>query len=149
MDVPSHLCERARTWASLRADAELSELESALLDAHLHRCASCSTFARGFETVAVALRSAQFEQPAPLALSLPKRHSGVRVLRMVAATVAVVGAGLAAAFGGSGTQPTLPKPVAMVAAADSPDQLRMLRRPGLVQRLGSVPRNRRGPGESV
>jgi predicted anti-sigma-YlaC factor YlaD len=52
-------CERARAWASLRADGELSELESALLDAHLARCASCRSFARGAVEVASALRTAR------------------------------------------------------------------------------------------
>ena len=34
MTPQSSRCERARFWASLRADGELSELESALLHAH-------------------------------------------------------------------------------------------------------------------
>ncbi|HXK15518.1 MAG TPA: zf-HC2 domain-containing protein, partial [Gaiellaceae bacterium] len=66
MPTKSHLCERARWWASLRADGELSELESALLDAHLGRCASCRTFARGTEEIAAALRSARLQRPAPI-----------------------------------------------------------------------------------
>ena len=41
------LCARARFWASLRVDGELSELEGALLDAHLGRCADCSAYAAG------------------------------------------------------------------------------------------------------
>jgi predicted anti-sigma-YlaC factor YlaD len=59
-------CERARAWASLRADGELSELEAALLDAHLDRCDGCRSFARGAEAVAAALRHARVERP-PLA----------------------------------------------------------------------------------
>jgi len=38
-------CERARQWASLRLDGELSELEDALLEQHLEGCSSCSAFA--------------------------------------------------------------------------------------------------------
>lgn len=37
-------CARARRWVSLRIDGELSELESALLDAHLAVCVDCRTF---------------------------------------------------------------------------------------------------------
>jgi predicted anti-sigma-YlaC factor YlaD len=66
MGERSHVCGRARAWASLRADDELSELESALLDAHLGRCAACRSFARGAEEVANALRAARLERPAPI-----------------------------------------------------------------------------------
>ena len=51
------LCERARQWASLRLDGELSELENALLDAHLGRCQACSGFVREAESIAAALGS--------------------------------------------------------------------------------------------
>lgn len=37
-------CARARRWVSLRIDGELSELESALLDAHLAVCVDCRAF---------------------------------------------------------------------------------------------------------
>ena len=38
MQTPGgQLCARARFWVSLRVDGELSELEGALLDAHLAR----------------------------------------------------------------------------------------------------------------
>ena len=38
------MCERAREWASLRLDGELSELERALLDAHTRNCAACAEY---------------------------------------------------------------------------------------------------------
>ena len=38
------MCERARAWASLRLDAELSEFEDALLTAHLRRCSACCEY---------------------------------------------------------------------------------------------------------
>jgi predicted anti-sigma-YlaC factor YlaD len=56
-------CERARAWASLRADGELSQLEAALLGAHLDRCDACRAFARAAEAVAAALRHASVERP--------------------------------------------------------------------------------------
>ena len=39
------LCDRARAWAALAPDGELSELERKLLDAHVVRCGACSRFA--------------------------------------------------------------------------------------------------------
>jgi predicted anti-sigma-YlaC factor YlaD len=52
-------CERAREWASLRLDAELSEFEQALLDAHLERCPPCAEYAGNVTTATKALRSAE------------------------------------------------------------------------------------------
>jgi predicted anti-sigma-YlaC factor YlaD len=150
MHLKPQLCERARAWASLRTDGELSELESALLDAHLDRCESCRTFARGAEDIAVAMRTAPLEQPPSLVL-VPRhaRRTGLRALQVAAAALVVVSAGFVAAVSGpSGTVATT-KTVAMVAGVDSPDRLRELRRPGLVDRPHTLPRNRQVPGISV
>jgi predicted anti-sigma-YlaC factor YlaD len=57
MGVRWQPCERAREWASLRADGELSELESVLLDVHLARCDACRAFALGAERMAATLRA--------------------------------------------------------------------------------------------
>jgi predicted anti-sigma-YlaC factor YlaD len=153
MAATSHLCERARGWASLRADGELSELESALLDAHLGRCLPCRSFAGGAEEVAAALRAARLERPAPLALVLPRRNrrSALRALEVTVATALVVAAGAIAALVGvrPGAAPTAAKRVAVVAMNDSPDTLRELRRPLLVSPIRPVPRNRRLPDESA
>jgi predicted anti-sigma-YlaC factor YlaD len=150
MPPQSHLCERARWWASLRADSELSELESALLDAHLGRCASCRTFARGTEEIAAALRSARLQRPAPI-LVQPQRagHTGLRALQVAAAIAVVVTAGVIAAVSGPSQRADVAKPVSMVAGLDSPDRLRELRRPALIEQGRSIPRNRQLPGEPV
>src|SRR5947207_14599110 len=114
------LCERARSWSSLRADRELSELESALLDSHLGRCRSCRVFARGIEDVAAALAAAALERPAPLALVLPRRRVHGAWLHSAAVSTLVVVAGVAALAGGvtrhGGPQPA--KPVAMVQSVE-------------------------------
>src|SRR5258708_36439169 len=121
MQTKSHLCERARSWASLRADGELSELESALLDAHLGRCAACSVFSRGTEEIAAALRSAHLQAPAPFRVdALRVRHPGLRALQVAAAVAVVVAAGVIAAVTGP-SRSAVVKPVAMVAGVDSPD----------------------------
>ena len=49
------LCERARTWAALAPDGELSELERHLLDKRLVRCAACSRFSAEVGAIALEL----------------------------------------------------------------------------------------------
>jgi anti-sigma factor RsiW len=58
------LCERARSWAALAPDGELSTFEQRLLGAHLERCADCSSFAARIGGFTHAIRSAP---PEPLA----------------------------------------------------------------------------------
>jgi ferric-dicitrate binding protein FerR (iron transport regulator) len=145
----SHLCERARAWASLRTDGELSELESALLEAHLGHCDPCRTFAVGIEGVATALRSTRLQRPLQrVATPRRSRRAGVRALEVAVAVAVVVSAGALAAFSGPARSSAAGKPVAMVAGVDSPDLLRALRRPALVGE-GRLPRNRLVPPEPV
>ncbi|MBA3841382.1 MAG: zf-HC2 domain-containing protein [Actinobacteria bacterium] len=161
MNVLSTLCERPRGWASLRVDGELSELESALLDAHLGRCQPCRAFARGAEDVAAALASARLERPAPLALLLSvsrsagRRHRTVQALRAAAAATLVAAVAAGATAVGVLTQPPSAKAtrVAMVAGSDSLDRVRELRRAGLIEQNQTlenraIPRNKQVPGES-
>jgi anti-sigma factor RsiW len=150
VELISLMCERARRWSSLRVDGELSELESALLDAHLGRCPACAEFARGAEAVSEALAAAGLEE-ARIELVLPRSRRFTALARTgaVAATIACIGAGLAA-FGHTGTgSATALKPVAMVAAGDSTNELRSLRREALILHNRVIPRNRQVPGESV
>ena len=56
-------CERARQWASLRIDGELSELEDTLLEKHLEGCASCGAFAARLTATTEAVRAAPQERP--------------------------------------------------------------------------------------
>jgi predicted anti-sigma-YlaC factor YlaD len=144
MEQLSQLCERARTWASLRADGELSELESGLLDAHLGRCVRCRTLARDFESAAGVLRAAALERPAQLALPFRPPYPWLRLVPAAVAAAALVAAGLAAASSAPGPKRAPARPVAMVAASESPDGLRQLRRRGLVDR-----RNKSAFGHSV
>jgi predicted anti-sigma-YlaC factor YlaD len=145
------LCERARSWSSLRTDRELSELESALLDNHLGRCRSCRAFARGIEDVSAALAAARLERPAPLALVLPQRRGHGGWLQSAALSMLVVVAGAAALVGGVTRHggPAQVKPVAMLQSTETPNELRELRRATLIfQPSPAVPRNRQDPGES-
>ena len=96
---PTHrLCDRARSWAALAPDGELSELERTLLRAHLVRCASCSRFAADVNAIAAALRGASFE-PLPRPISIPPWRRRLVLVRLrtvgAAAAVAVMALGIA------------------------------------------------------
>jgi predicted anti-sigma-YlaC factor YlaD len=127
------LCARARFWASLRVDGELSELEGALLDAHLGRCGECRDVAVGFESSTELLRSAHQERVAPVALDV--RRSPRRLLTSVAvAALLLVGvvAGSLVRAEVSTDASSAPRLVAVVASSETPDQLRRLRRTTLL-----------------
>ncbi|MDX6476048.1 MAG: putative zinc-finger, partial [Gaiellaceae bacterium] len=89
------LCARARFWASLRLDGELSELEGALLDAHLARCDECRVVAEGFGAAAIALRTAPPARLAPVNLDV------ARSPRRLLATIGVAAVLLVGVIAGS------------------------------------------------
>lgn len=94
MLVPSIQCERARRAASLAADGEISELESASLQAHLSTCPACAAYAMSLAELTRSLRTAPLVEPEwPVFVPQsrqPLRRS--RVLQVGAAAVAVVAA---------------------------------------------------------
>jgi|tagenome__1003787_1003787.scaffolds.fasta_scaffold19237587_1 hypothetical protein len=135
MELTSQLCARARFWASLRLDGELSELESALLDAHLARCEACSSVARDFGLATADLRTRPLEHVAPVTVSRTTRRSPRRaVVGAVIAAVIASGVLLGGLVRGQVSRDALPAPhpVAVVASLDTPDQLRKLRRTTLL-----------------
>jgi hypothetical protein len=89
-------CDRAREYASLRLDGELSDFERALLDSHLERCPSCRVFADDLVGVTDRLRNAPLEQPS-ISVTLPSRRfvalRRIQVGAAAAAVVSVVGIG--------------------------------------------------------
>jgi len=106
------LCERARTWAALAPDGELSELERHLLDSHLVRCAACSRFSVEVAAIAVELRHAA-PQPLPHPVSIPawrrrQRYARIRTVG-AAAAVAVMALGIASRAPLTTTEPKQPK----------------------------------------
>jgi hypothetical protein len=129
------LCARARFWVSLRVDDELSELEGALLDAHLARCGHCREFAAGADASTTAIRASSYIRHAPIVLDLPRSPrrvalgAGIAALVAAAAVAGVLVRGTGSA--GSG-QPTANHAVAIVASVETPDQLRRLRRTTLL-----------------
>ena len=102
-------CERARQWASLRLDGELSELEDALLEQHLEGCASCSAFAGRLAATTEAVRAVPLERPE---ISHPRFERPV-IRLPVGRRVAIVAVAAAAALGafvGSSLQKPSPAP---------------------------------------
>jgi predicted anti-sigma-YlaC factor YlaD len=131
MDESGHLCERARFWASLRLDGELSELEGALLEAHLARCAGCQSVVEGFGASTSMLRSVPLERPVPVALDLPRAPR--RLLAMIAvAAVLVLGVISGGLVRGQVSHSAAPRAVAAIASFETPDQIRELRRTSLL-----------------
>jgi len=130
----SQLCDRARFWASLRIDGELSELEGALLDAHLARCAACSAVVAGFDGVTESIRGASPVRPMPV-LVRPGRARRRFATPVAAAVIVVLGAiagGVVRHSTANDAQSSAPRAVAMIAAFETPDQLRSLRRRALL-----------------
>ena len=88
-------CERVRVQVSLELDGELSQLERAMLDAHVLRCADCRSYRDDVRAFARALRTAPLE-PVP-ALSVRRfRRTAVRFQAAVAAAMAFAAVGVGA-----------------------------------------------------
>lgn len=97
------MCERAREWASLGLDGELSELERALLSAHTKRCYACAQYVAEVGVITTVIRETPLQRLSyPVELPIRRRLGwSSRVLQAGAATAAVVAAtaGLALQFG--------------------------------------------------
>jgi hypothetical protein len=130
------LCARVRFWASLRIDGELSELEEALLDAHLARCADCAAFATGAAASTAAIRAVPLASHAPVSVSLPA--SPRRVFVGIVAAAVVIGAALLGGLGDGSRRTEAASSlsavgsISVVSNAETPDQLRRLRRTALL-----------------
>lgn len=141
-------CDRARGWVSLRLDDEISELEQALLESHLRRCAACTEFEASIRGAVLALRARPLER-----MEQPIAVVGRRRAHFRPGTVAGVAAVMAAVVGVStvlstqaAKRPTshVPTPTPVASVADDQDlkQLRNLR----VIQLGGLPPRGSGVG---
>jgi hypothetical protein len=136
-------CERARQWASLRLDGELSELEDTLLEKHLEGCASCSVFTARLTAATEAVRAVPQERPQ---IDYPRFERPV-IRLPVGKRVAIVAVAAAAALGAFvGT--ALQRPAPTQAPGSGPqfsfrtdmNQLRQLHRiPNLQPKVGPAP----------
>ena len=89
-----HTCDRAREWVSLRLDDEISELEDALLEAHLHRCGACREYEATVRGAVLALRARPLERMNEPIVVAGRRRPMLRpaaVARVAAVVAAVVG----------------------------------------------------------
>ena len=107
-------CERILERVSLGLDSEISQLEQALLDAHLRRCPGCAGAAAEMRALAGALRTAPVERPSrPVFVAQARRHpvrsDALKVA--IAATLAVLAAGLGVLAGSVGGDPAAPPDV--------------------------------------
>lgn len=131
------MCERARAWASLRLDGELSEFEDALLVAHLRRCSACCEYEESVRGAVLALREAPFEQ-LEYPIGVPARRAALRPTTLARAAAVVVGVvGIATVLTAQSGQRFPTTPASRVAPTDNSDlvQSRALR----VAQLGAQP----------
>lgn len=109
-------CDRARSWASLELDGELSQIERVRLAAHLRGCSACAEVASDMRAVATLLREAPVERPARSFVPPARRRLRMpasTAFRLAAVTGITVLAGslgvLAGTFGASRPAPAKPR----------------------------------------
>jgi predicted anti-sigma-YlaC factor YlaD len=141
-------CERARAWASLRLDGELSELEEALLVAHVRRCAACREYEEMVSAVVVVLRAQPLEQVEhPVAVPGRRRTilRPIALARVAAVAAVVVGVTTVLSTHSSNSPTNSPGSSASVSTTADNDfaQLRALR----VMQLGGRPPRGSGMGD--
>jgi predicted anti-sigma-YlaC factor YlaD len=87
------VCERARVWAALAPDGELSSFELRLLATHVERCTDCRAFAGDVSTLTELVRETPSDE-VRLPVAIPARERLVRRRRAgllsVAASAVVV-----------------------------------------------------------
>lgn len=89
-------CERVRGQVSLEVDGELSQLERAMLAAHLARCSACRAYAADVKAFTRALRAAPMERiEIPVVVRRPRRVPAVRLPAGIAAVLALAFVGVA------------------------------------------------------
>ncbi len=121
---PDRSCVRAREWASLGLDGELSELERLLLERHLARCEPCRAFAGSAAAVAGALRGAPLERPRRTAVpeARPPRRRARYGIAAAAAALVIVGAGVGTLVASLRDDPSPGQPSAPTEIAQLPSE---------------------------
>lgn len=89
-------CERARHWASLRLDGELSALEGEFLERHLASCPACREVERRTVAATSLLRAAPAERPSRRFVASARRSArrpvASRRTALIAAAALAIGA---------------------------------------------------------
>ena len=118
-------CERAREWASLRLDDELSPLEEELLVRHLETCEGCRAFESNVRWATDVMRLTAAERPSRR-VTIPARPAagrwaGPRRAALAAAAALALGALVGSTAQGPGpSEPDSPGQVSLVDADDFP-----------------------------
>jgi predicted anti-sigma-YlaC factor YlaD len=93
---PSMVCDRVRSQISLELDEGLSQLERAMVAAHLERCSDCLAYESEITAFTQALREAPLEpMSSPVSVRKARRFVAARLQVGVAAAVAVAALGAA------------------------------------------------------
>jgi ferric-dicitrate binding protein FerR (iron transport regulator) len=129
------LCDRAREWASLRLDGELSPLEEELLERHLEVCDDCRAFEDDVRWATDVLRLTPQERPSRR-LELPARPApritGRRITAIAAAAALALGALIGAAVDRPASQAPATGPTEVSLLSNEAKQLRDLPRTRLL-----------------
>lgn len=107
---PSVICDRVRSQISLDLDDELSQLERAMVSAHLERCPECRAYKGEVAAFTGAVRAAPLERmESPIVLHRPRRGIAVRLQSSAAAAaaVALVAVGVASQIASQSPSPGL------------------------------------------
>jgi predicted anti-sigma-YlaC factor YlaD len=114
-------CERAREYASLALDDELSQFEHALLRAHLEQCDGCRSYQVGLVATTDRLRSASLERLShPIALPRRRQRVPLRGVQVgLVAALVVVAVGLGTVFSSIGSGDTAPPNASLPKAGES------------------------------
>ncbi|HET6695667.1 MAG TPA: zf-HC2 domain-containing protein [Gaiellaceae bacterium] len=126
-------CERAREWASLRLDDELSVLEEEILERHLDFCEACRRFEEGMRLTTARIRSTPLETPTRR-VPVPARSGVVTQYRKRTALVAAAALAIGALVGSLVERPGQSVP------SESPSQVSFLSRDA--NNLRDIPRAR-------
>jgi hypothetical protein len=126
-------CERAREWASLRLDDELSVLEEEILERHLDFCDACRRFEEGMRLSTARIRSTPLETPSRR-VAVPSRAGAGGQYRKRTALVAAAALAIGALVGSLVERPGAPVP------SESPSQVSLLSRDA--SNLRDIPRAR-------
>jgi predicted anti-sigma-YlaC factor YlaD len=106
------VCDRSRAWISLRLDGEISQIESALLRAHLTVCTDCRHFGDDVAWQTEQLRAASVQRR-DIPVSIPRRRNSFvrRPLEVGTAVAAAAAASIAlvVGIGGSHTRSDVPQ----------------------------------------
>jgi anti-sigma factor RsiW len=93
---PSVICDRVRAQVSLELDGELSQLERAMVAAHLDRCAECRDYESEVNAFTRVLREAPLKRmETPVIIRRPRRAILARLQAGAAAAIAIAALGAA------------------------------------------------------